>query len=241
MQDEGCFVVVNCAGPNISGGLTRFLNTLIVSSFCRSIYGRRKPDVPFLLIADEAQDLLGSSVMREHLSDAGRLARRYGTYLCLVTQNLCAAVSDARRLSLLHTNVGWTWSGRGDPADCAFLKPVLPATGRRSRPKRSPFEDPGLLSVAEERSLLLAEIANLPNRTGYLWLKGKAPEAIKVRTRDLDIPQGRDLEQATLAMRRVIAERERKNAPDQGSDLGTTLAQAYRQTRLAREPKRSGA
>jgi hypothetical protein len=252
LQDDGCFVLVNCAGANISGGLTRFLNTLVVSSFCRSIYGRRKPESGFVLMADEAQDLLGSSVMREHLSDAGRLARRYGTYLCLITQNLSAAVSDARRLSLLQTNVAWTWSGRGDPLDCGFLKPVLPATGRRPRPRRSPFEDPGLMSVAEERTLLLAEIANLPNRTGYLWLKGKATEAIKIRTRDLDIPQGRDLEQATLALRRdptvgqrlsrkeyerMAAERAREGPPEQKSDLEATLAQAYRKSRLAREPK----
>src|SRR5207247_2148939 len=142
--------LVNCAGPNISGGLTRFLNTLIVSYFCRSVYGRRHPEAPFVVIADEAQGLFASSIMREHLSDAGRLSRRYGTHFWFITQNLCAAVPDPLLLRLLHSNVGWTWSGRGDPADCAFLKPVVPVTGKRSRPKQSPFEETRFHTDAEE-------------------------------------------------------------------------------------------
>lgn len=244
LQDDGCYVVVNCAGPNISGRLTRFLNTLVVSNFCRSIFARRRPEMPFLLIADEAQDLLGSSVMREHLGDAGRLARGYGTHLCLITQNLSASVPDARLLSLLHTNARWTWSGRGDPADCAFLKPVLPATGRRPRPKLNPFEETRFYSVSEENGILLEEVANLPNRTGYFWLKGRSSETIQIRTQDLDIPQGRELELATLAIRRdptigmrvsrkeyerQVAEQDRKRTA-QGEDghLERVLEETYR-------------
>jgi hypothetical protein len=246
LQDEGCFVAVNCAGPNISGSLTRFLNTLAVSHFCRSIYGRRRPEVPFVVFADEAQDLFASPVMREHLSDAGRLARRYGTHFSFVTQNLSAAISDARLLSLLHTNVGWTWSGRGDPADCAFLKGMLPATARRPRPKQNPFEETRYYSPAEEQSLLLEEVANLPSRVAYLLFKGRSPEAIRIRTRDLDIPQGRELEEATLAIRRDPtigqrlsrreydrrrSERERKRMPEGRGELETEFAEAYQRTR----------
>jgi len=255
-QDEACFVAVNCAGPNIPGSLTRFLNTLDVSYFCRSIYGRRRPEVPFVKFADEAQDLFASPIMREHLSDAGRLARRYGTRFCFITQNLSAAVSDARMLSLLHTNAGWTWSGRGDPADCAFLRGMLPATGRRPRPKKSPFEETRFYSPAEEQSLLLEEVANLPDRTAYLWLKGRSPEAIKIRTRDLDIPQGRELEEVTVAMRRDPtigqrlsgkeydrrrAERERKHMPEERGEVDAALAQAYRRTRREGAARETGA
>lgn len=200
-QDDGCFVAVNCAGPNISGRLTQFLNTLIVSNFCTSIYGRQRPEVPFVVIADESQHLFSSAIMREHLADAGRLSRRYGTFFWFVTQNLSVSIPDARLLRLLQTNVGWTWSGRGDPADCAFLKPVLPVTGRRARPKREPFEPTRFYTDAEERSLLIDEIANLLNRTGYLWLKGQALEALRARTVDLDIPQGADLEKAVASIR----------------------------------------
>ena len=255
-QDGSCLVPVNCAGPNIPASLTRFLNTLVVCHFCRSVYARRRPDLPFLVVADEAQDLFASSIMREQLSDAGRLARRYGTHFCFVTQNLSAAVPDARLLRLLLTNVGWTWSGRGDPSDCAFLHSVLPVTGRRPRSRESPFEEARFYSAAEERSLLLEEIANLPNREAYFWLKGRSPEAIKMRTGDLDIPQGRELEDATLTIRRdptigqrlsrkeydrLLAERERKNAPEERGDLEAALEHAYRRTRPEGEEKKTGA
>jgi hypothetical protein len=90
-QDDGYLLLVNCAGPNISSSLTRFLNTLTMSYFCRSIYARRRPETRFMVFADEAQDLLASAIMSDHLSDAGRLSRRYGTHFCLITQNLSAA------------------------------------------------------------------------------------------------------------------------------------------------------
>ena len=255
LQDEGCIVPVNCAGPNISSGLTQLLNTMAVSGFCLSIRGRRQPDRPFLDIADEAHDLLRSSVMREHLADAGRLSRRYGTHLCLITQNLAAAVPDARLLSLLHTNVGWTWSGRSDPADCAFLKLVLPATGRRPKPKESPFEESRYYSIPEERALMLEEIANLPSRTGYLWLKGRSSEAIRFRTRDLDIPQGRELEEATSAIRRdptighrlsrkeyekLLAGRERRTSQTESRDLVVRLEEEYRRGHTKSRMKGTG-
>ena len=255
-QDDSCFVLVNSAGANISGSLARFLNTLAVSYFCRSIYTRLRPELPFPIFADEAQDLVASPIMREHLSDASRLSRRFGSSITYITQNLSAAVSDARLLSLLHTNVGWTWSGRGDPADCAFLKAVLPATGRRPKPKQSPFEETRVYSIAEERSLLLEEIANLGNRHGYFWLKGRSHEAIKIRTGDLDIPQGRELEKAVLPIRndptigqrlsrkeydRVLIDRARKNTVEQHGDVGADLEQAYRRGRNDSEVNKSGA
>jgi hypothetical protein len=255
-QDDSCFVAVNSAGANISGGLTRFLNTLVVSYFCRSIYARRRPEVPFPTFADEAQNLIASPIMREHLSDASRLSRRYGTNVSFITQNLSAAVSDARLLSLLYTNVGWTWSGRGDPADCAFLKAVLPATGRRPKPKQTPFEETRVYSIAEERALLLEEIANLDNRLGYLWLKGQSHEAIKIRTRDLDIPQGRELEKAVLPIRndpaigqrlsrkefdRLLIDRQPKNTLKEHGVIEADLEQAYRRGRSEGETDKSGA
>jgi hypothetical protein len=255
-QDEGCFVAVNCSGPNISGGLSQFLNTLVVSNFCRSVYGRRHPDVPFVVIADESQHLFSSAIMREHLSDAGRLSRRYGTHFWFITQNLSASVQDARLLRLLHTNVGWTWSGRGDPTDCAFLKPVIPVTGRRPRPKREPFEETRFYTDAEERTLLLEEVVNLPNRTGYIWLKGQSSEAVKVRTADLDIPQGAELEKAVLSIRndatigqrvsrkeydRSLDVKQRDERPARNhSDADTALQEAYRRGRAKSKQANGG-
>jgi hypothetical protein len=253
-QDEGCFVAVNCSGPNISGGLSQFLNTLVVSNFCRSVYARQRPDVPFVVIADESQHLFSSAIMREHLSDAGRLSRRYGTHFWFITQNLSASVPDARLVRLLHTNVGWTWSGRGDPTDCAFLKPVIPVTGRRRRPKREPFEETRFYTDAEERTLLLEEIANLPNRTGYFWLKGQSSEAITIHTANLDIPQGAELETTVLPIRNdaTIGQRVSRKEYDRSlddkhdeksarnhSDADTALQEAYRRGR-AKSDQASG-
>ncbi len=114
-------------------------------------------------------------------------------------------------------------------------------------PKQNPFQETRFYSVNEERSILLEEIANLPDRVGWLWLKGRSSEAIKIRTQDLDLPQGRELEQATLAIRRdptigqrlsrkeyeqMAAERERKFAPELASGAdNNTLEQAYRRQR----------
>jgi len=133
---------------------------------------------------------------------------------------------------------------------------MLPATGRRPRPKKSPFEETRFYSPAEEQSLLLEEVANLPDRTAYLWLKGRSPEAIKIRTRDLDIPQGRELEEVTVAMRRDPtigqrlsgkeydrrrAERERKHMPEERGEVDAALAQAYRRTRREGAARETGA
>ena len=38
--------------------------------------------------------------------------------------------------------------------------------------------------------MLLSGLAHLPDRTGWLWLKSKTGEAMKMRTRTLDLPQG---------------------------------------------------
>lgn len=253
-QDEACFVVTNCSGPAISAGLTQFLNTLVVSNFCRSVYARRNPEMPFVVIADEAQGLFSSTTIREHLNDAGRLARRYGTHFWFITQNLSASIPDPRILRLLHTNVGWTWSGRGDPADCAFLKPVLPITGRRGRPKREPFEPTTSYTDAEERALMLDEISGMPNRTGFLWLKGRESEAIRVRTADLDIPQGAELEKQVLAIRNdaTIGQRMSRKEYDRSlrevktddryasGDADEMLQEAYRGRRGQKEGAHGG-
>src|SRR5438552_18984634 len=91
---------------------------------------------------------------------------------------------------------------RGEPGDCTFLKSALPVTGRRARPRTDPFQEQTFSTPAEERGLLLDEIANLPDRVGYLWMRTHTSEAIPIRTPDLAIPPGRDLEQATLPIKR---------------------------------------
>src|SRR5688500_613954 len=86
---------------------------------------------------------------------------------------------------------------RGETADCSFLSPFLPVTGRRPKPKSGPFEETSFYSIAEERALEFDAIANLPDRVAWLWLRGRLSEPIKITTRTLDIPQGRALREAT--------------------------------------------
>src|SRR5437867_11367132 len=99
------------------------------------------------------------------------MSRSIGSFFCFLSQNIVIAVQDARMLSTVYTNVRWTFSMRGEPSDCPFLKSALPVTGRRQRPRRDPFVEPTFCSLAEERGLLLDEIFGLPDRTGWLWLR----------------------------------------------------------------------
>ena len=148
-------------------------------------------------------------------------------------------------LKILYTNLRWSFSMRGEPDDCAFLKSALPVTGRRVQPQADPFQEKRFYSIAEERALALEEVAHLPDRTGYLWFKTRAAEAIKIKTQELAMPQGRDLELATLPIRsdptigmrlsrkeyeRLMAERDREWAEEPG-DLGTRLEKEYRRGR----------
>jgi hypothetical protein len=129
---------------------------------------------------------------------------------------------------------------------------VFPATGQRPRPKQNPFEETRFYSVHEERSILLDEIANLPNRVAWLRFKGESPEAIKIRTRELQIPQGRELERATLAIRRdpTIGQRvsrteydrllaEHQNPTEEHGDIDAQFEQAYWRERSAGENDRT--
>ena len=75
---------------------------------------------------------------------------------------------------------------------------------------------------------------------------GRSAEAIKIKTQELTIPQGRDLELATQPIRsdpsigmrfarqeyeRLMAERDRQWAAEEESDLGASLEQTYRRAR----------
>ena len=174
------------------------------------------------------------------------MARSFGSHTMLLTQNMTAAVQAPRLASVLHTNIRWSFSMRGEPGDAAFLKGALPVTGTKRRPQTNPFEEPALYSLSEERSLALDGIAALPDRTGYAWFKARTNEAFLMRTRDLDLPAARDRDREiqplrsdpTLGMRqsrkeydRMTEERNREWRSQAPSDMGATLAGAYRRVR----------
>jgi len=241
-QDDGKIVLINCFGANIARSVRRLLQALVVSDIRQSAFTRREKGNPFLWLCDEAQNFFSTTKLRDNMSDLLTMARSFGTHFLYLTQNIATAVQDARMLSVLHTNIRWAFAMRGEPADCAFLKPALPVTGRRVRPQVNPFAEKSFYPVAEERALALDEISALPDRAGYLWFKARSEEAIKIKTQELTIPQGDDLEMATSSIRRdpgigmrysrreyerLIAERDEEWREEKGT-LGASMEEAYR-------------
>jgi hypothetical protein len=127
-------------------------------------------------------------------------------------------------------------------------------SGRKLRPSLDPFAPPSFYTAAEERTLSLEAIASLPDRSGYVWLKARSPEAFLIRTRDINIPSGDALDSVVASVRNdstlgdrvsrkeyecLVAERERSARPELAEDAQVTdvLAEAYRRTRGLSELK----
>jgi len=202
LQNEGKIVLVNLAGPSITRGVRLLLQGLVLSDIRQAIFARpNNPPVTYLWLADEAQNFFHTRQQQEDMADILTMARSFGSFFCFLCQNLTTAVPDSRILEVLHTNIKWSLTLRGTPRDAQFLRAALPLTGRRPRPDPHPFRERTFYSLEEERALLLNGVANLPDRTGYLWFKARSPEAIKIRTRRLSIPEGEAFREAVAALR----------------------------------------
>lgn len=189
LQDEGGNIcLINCFGKSITRSVRRVLQGLVLSDIHSSVFARRNKTKPFLWLADEAQNFFLTPSLRDNMTDLLTMARAFGSQCVLLTQDMTSAVQDPRLLRILHSNIRWSASLRGDPSDCAFLKSALPVTGRRTRPKVDPFAKDDYYSLSEERGMVLDGIANLPDRQGYLWLKDRGSEAIRIRTQDVEMP-----------------------------------------------------
>jgi hypothetical protein len=202
LQNEGKIVLVNCAGQSITRGVRLLLQGLVLSDIRQAIFSRpNDPPVSYLWLADEAQNFFLTRQQQENMADVLTMARSFGSFFCFLCQNISTAISDARILETLHTNIRWSLTLRGTPRDAQFLRAALPVTGRRARPEPHPFRERTHYSPEEERSLLLEEIAHLPDRTGYLWLKARSAEAIKIETPTLDLPDGQEFRRIVDALR----------------------------------------
>jgi hypothetical protein len=245
LQDEGKIVVVTTFGKTIARGVRRVLQNLVFSDITQSVFSRQRPESPFLWLCDEAQNFFHTESLRDNVTDLLTMSRSFGTFFLFLTQDLQTAVHDPRALRVLNTNTRWCMAMRGDPADCTFLKPALPITGRRPKPRPHPFAEQTLYSPAEERALVHEDIASLPDREGYLWLKSRSAEAIRLVVADVPMPDGNALMQATSAIRQdatiggrmsrkqydqAIASRDRERS-DQAPDLATSMTRRYQSTR----------
>src|SRR5438093_6627760 len=200
LQAAGKIVLINCAGPNISRTVARTLQALFLSDIRQAVFARQR-NAPYLWVCDEAQNFFRTRQLRENMVELLTQSRSFGSFFLYLTQNLTTAVQESEMLETLHTNIRWSVSMRGTAKDGAFLKDALPVTGRMPKPRVNPFVPAEFHSHAEERSLLLAGLAHLPDRTGWLWLKSKTGEAMKISTSTLDLPQGDEFKEAVNRVR----------------------------------------
>jgi hypothetical protein len=251
LQNEGKIVLVNYAGQSITRGVRLLLQGLVLSDIRQAIFSRpNDPPVSYLWLADEAQNFFLTRQQQENMADVLTMARSFGSFFCFLCQNLSTAIPDARILETLHTNTRWSLTLRGTPKDAQFLRAALPVTGRRPRPEPHPFRERTNYSPDEERSLLLEGIAHLPDRTGYLWLKTRCSEAIKIETQTIDLPEGDEFRRSVDALRaepklggrisrsdyeRAIVERDRAwlDLNDEQADLAGGFEKKYREERAA--------
>jgi hypothetical protein len=251
LQNEGKIVLVNCAGPSITRGVRLLLQGLVLSDIRQAIFARpTNPPVSFLWLADEAQNFFLTRQQQENMADILTMARSFGSFFCFLCQNISTAVPDARVLEILHTNIRWSLTLRGTPRDAQFLRAALPVTGRRMRPEPNPFRERSAYSAEEERSLALESVAHLPDRAGYLWLKTRSREAVRIETRRIDLPEGEEFRRIVEALRaepamggrvsraeyeRQIEERDREwlEADRESSDFGECFEKKYRKEEQA--------
>ena len=254
LQNEGKIVLVNCAGQSITRGVRLLLQSLVLSDIRQAIFSRpNNPPVSYLWLADEAQNFFLTRQQQENMADVLTMARSFGSFFCFLCQNLSTAIPDSRILETLHTNIRWSLTLRGTPRDAQFLRAALPVSGRRPRPEPHPFRERTSYSPDEERSLALEGIAHLPDRTGYLWLKTRSPEAMKIVTPTLELPEGEEFRRIVEALRREprlgariprseyetrIVERDREwlELGEGPTDLGEMFEKQYREERSAWQP-----
>lgn len=247
VQNEGKIVLVNCAGPTITRGVRLLLQGLILSDIRQAIFARpNQPPISYLWCADEAQNFFLTRQQQENIADILSMGRSFGSFFYFLCQNVSTAVPDARILEILHTNIRWSMTFRSTPRDALFLRPALPITGCRERPRVDPFREPSVYSPEEERALALDSIAYLPDRTGYLWLKPRSGEAIKLETRALPLAKGEQFNRIIEGLRRdpgiggrhsrpeyerLIEERDREwlENPAGSLDLERRMEQTYHQ------------
>src|SRR2546426_3370648 len=200
LQDEGKIVLINCAGPNISRTVARTLQALFLSDIRQAVFARQR-NVPYLWVCDEAQNFFRTRQLRENMVELLTQSRSFGSFFLYLTQNLTTAVQESEMLETLHTNIRWSLSMRGTSQDAAFLQPALPVTGRMQKPRAHPAAPVEFYKPSEERSLLMQGITHLPDRTRWLWFKSRTGEAMKMRTRTLDLPLGDEFKEMVNRVR----------------------------------------
>jgi hypothetical protein len=238
IQDDGRILLVNSFSANLTRSVRRLLQAIVFVDFSTAIFSRRHSNRPYFLMIDESSDLFVNEHLRDHLRDCAAKARSFGTHMCLISQGVSPALGDPQ----VFTNLGWTFTMRGDPAQAAYLKSALPVTGRKLQPQSHPFEEPRTFTLNDERTIELNSLASLPNRKGFFWLRGQSNEAIKITTAQLDLPHCAELDELLVDPRfgeRVSREKYEKDIAARNTrwkaredpSVAESLTESYRRMR----------
>ncbi|MCA9731895.1 MAG: DUF87 domain-containing protein [Deferribacteres bacterium] len=189
LMDEGCFIIINVCGPTISRSTSEFLLRVILSDIQQSVFRRKKRESKYLWFLDEAQVLYRDPRSRENMNDLLTMARSFGSFFIFLTQAITSAVRDTRILNSLMQNLGWVTVFQSIVHEAKLLSSALPLTGNMTVGKSSLYEQPHYLTKEQELKVKLEEIAHFPSQIAYFWLKSHLPQAVKIKTRDLDRPE----------------------------------------------------
>jgi hypothetical protein len=184
--------VVSLAAPFGCLEAQKFWSAVLVARLLRAVFARPNDpaQAPAVILSDEAQDFLQGP----HAAEAERAltqARSRRVALWLACQQLAQLDQASPTLAkALHTNCNVQVVLRSSPDDARSMRHILPVTGRRPRPVRSPWEKAGspFLTHAEEERELLDEISRLPDREGWWWDRRQPWRAVRFRTRDVSLP-----------------------------------------------------
>jgi hypothetical protein len=184
LQDEGYFIVVNLAGPEINRSTTDFLLHIIISDIKQSVFQRQTKDKPYLFFIDEAQNLYKNKAAAESMNDLLTMARSFSSYFVLMCQSLSSSVRDNDILNSILANIRWMLMFRSTPRDAGLISPAMPLFGKPPNSHTASVISQ-TLSREQELKLRLAEISHFPDQQGYLWLKSDFTKALKLITKGL--------------------------------------------------------
>lgn len=172
--------------------IARFWSSIFTLRFARAAMARTAEEArrPVLVAIDEWQEgLLGGRDAADQYERLLAMSRARGISLLLCSQSLAGAAKVSATLpKVVATNTNVQLLFRPSIEDARLMAHVLPITGRRRRPAPAPWEERArtpFMTASEEREARIAELAALPDRHFYLWLRRRAQSAVLVRARDL--------------------------------------------------------
>jgi hypothetical protein len=180
-MDQGGLVLINLAG---AGRASPVFQSLMLSDLREATFAKKRPEVPFIWLLDEAQVLFDRPADRDNLATLLCMSRSFGVHVVLITQSLGSAFGDSGFYQNLETNFRWLLLLRSGPKDAAIIRPGLRVTGLVRSGVRN--GRPVYLTAEQELRYMLQEIPNLPAQEGYFWLRGSGAKAIRIRTHTIE-------------------------------------------------------